>query len=190
MSDDIVERLQARITKITGYMANNDRVLELMQPELDRFKARDGHNIYATRLAVDHQSSNRSLAKELADWTEAAATIARLKAELDEAREALRKANSASWFYYGDNCESDRCRTDIGECISEDFEWDNKPEGDHVLLISGARPVPDMWVALHYYTEDEKDERDSDDEHTFTVHASKEEAELAIRAMKEHPSHD
>jgi len=114
--------------------------------------------------------------------TAAQATIARLEAELAGAREALRAANEPCWFYYGDDCSSERCRGSIYECIDEDFEYENdEPKGDHVLLISGARPVPDIWVALHYYTEAEKDARDSDDEYTFTEHNSKEDAEAALR---------
>ncbi len=115
----------------------------------------------------------------------AQARIAALEAELAGARQALRVSNQPHWFYYGDDCSSERCRDSIYECIDEDFEYENgEPGGDHVLLISGARPVPDIWVALHYYTEAEKDARDSDDEYTFTEHSSKEDAEAYIRALK------
>jgi hypothetical protein len=72
-------------------MASNDRVLELMKPEMDRFEAREGHDIYATRLAVDHLSSNRSYAKELADWTDAADTIERQDTDLARMRDALER---------------------------------------------------------------------------------------------------
>jgi hypothetical protein len=109
--------------------------------------------------------------------------LAEARAEVERLRDELRKAKQAQWFYLGDNCESDSCRYCIDECISEDFEWDNKPEGDHVLLISGARPVPDMWISLHYYTEAEKEARDSNDKYTYTVHHTKEEAEVARQAL-------
>lgn len=104
----------------------------------------------------------------------------RAVAEILDLRTKLAKANSAEWFYYGDDCSSDQCRFDINDCISEDFEWDNTPEGDHVLKISGARATPDMWVALHYFTEAEKDDRGDDEPYAFTVHASEEEARAAI----------
>jgi hypothetical protein len=111
---------------------------------------------------------------EAADRIEAqAAEIARLEAKIAQLKEA-------DWFYLGDNCSSDQCRFGIDECIAEDFEWDNKQEGDHVLQISGARPVPDMWVALHYFTDDEKDERGDDEGYTYTVHATEEEARAAL----------
>lgn len=101
-------------------------------------------------------------------------------ARIAELEEQLRAAKEAHWFYYGDDCSSDACRMSIGECIDEDFEWDNKPEGDHVLLISGARPVPDMWIALHYFTEEEKEARQDDEPYTYTVHATQAEAEASI----------
>lgn len=103
-------------------------------------------------------------------------------AEIERLREALRKAKEPHWFYLGDDCSSDECRFGIDECISEDFEWDNKPEGDHVLQISGARPVPDMWVALHYFSDAEKDERNDDEAYTYTVHATEDEAKAALEA--------
>ena len=98
-------------------------------------------------------------------------------AEIERLRERLREAH---WFYLGDDCSSDQCRFGIDDCISEDFEWDNPPMGDHVLQISGARQVPDMWVALHYFSEEEKDERDDDEPYSYTVHATEEEARAAL----------
>ena len=86
---DLIERLKARAEKIRGYIANNTRVMELLQPEMDKFDAREGHNTYTVRIAVDHLSSNRSYTKELADWEDAAATLAEANAKLEKAREAL-----------------------------------------------------------------------------------------------------
>jgi hypothetical protein len=110
----------------------------------------------------------------------AADRIEALSAENERLREALGKANEAHWFYYGNDCSSEQCRFSIHECIDEDFEWDNRPVGDHVLQIAGARPVPDMWVALHYFTEAEMDERQDDEPYTYTVHATEEEARAAL----------
>jgi len=111
---------------------------------------------------------------------EAADRIEALEAEVERLRGALRKADEAHWFYYGDDCSSDQCRFSIHECIDEDFEWDNRPVGDHVLQIAGARPVPDMWVALHYFTNAEKDDRQDDEPYTYTVHATEEEARATL----------
>lgn len=114
-----------------------------------------------------------------------AADRAGLVARIAELEGTLRKANEPQWFYLGDDCSSDQCRFCIDECISEDFEWDNHRNGDHVLHISGARPVPDMWVALHYFTDAEKDERQDDEPYAYTVHATEDEARTALGA-----SHD
>ena len=114
-----------------------------------------------------------------------AADRAGLVARIEELEGTLRKANEPQWFYLGDDCSSDQCRFCIDECISEDFEWDNHRNGDHVLHISGARPVPDMWVALHYFTDAEKDERQDDEPYAYTVHATEDEARTALGA-----SHD
>ena len=105
-----------------------------------------------------------------------------LKAENERLKGELERAKEPHWFYLGDDCSSDQCRFGIDECISEDFEWDNPPEGDHVLQITGARPVPDMWVALHYFSEEEKDEREDDEAYTYTVHATEDEAKVALEA--------
>ena len=120
-------------------------------------------------MSVVHISEAPAVASTAAQ----AERIAELEAEVARLREA-------HWFYYGDDCSGENCRFNINECISEDFEWDNRPEGDHVVLISGARPVPDMWLALHYYTEQEKDERGDDEPYTYTIHATAEEARQAL----------
>lgn len=115
------------------------------------------------------------------DGPEAADLIEALTAENEQLRDKLAKANEAHWFYFGDDCSSNQCRFSIDECIDEDFEWGNRAQGDHVFLVSGARPVPDVWVALHYYTNAEKDARGDDEQYTFTVHDSEEEARQALK---------
>ncbi len=100
--------------------------------------------------------------------------------EIDRLRAELRKANGANWYYLGDECSSDHCRSSIDECIDEDFLHYNRAEGNHVVLISGARPVPDMWLALKFFTEEEKDERGDDEPYTFTIHESEEAARTAL----------
>lgn len=77
------ERLRARIKKINGWIANCDRIAELMAPEMERFEKREGHNIYATRLAVDHESEKRSHVKHVKELTEAADEIASLRARVE-----------------------------------------------------------------------------------------------------------
>ena len=118
------------------------------------------------------------------EWTTPETENAALKARVAELEGELANATSAQWFYLGDDYSSEKCRFDINECISEDFEWDNSPNGNHVLQIAGARPVPDVWVALHYYTEDEKEARESDDDYTYTVHATEEAARAALESQR------
>lgn len=123
-------------------------------------------------------------AQAITAWNTRAADaeIARLRAEVERLSEELRKAQLPDWFYYGDDHSSDQCRDSIDGCITEDFEWDNGAEGNHVLQISGARPVPDMWIALHYFTEAEKDDRGDDEPYAYTVHTSQEDAQRALDA--------
>lgn len=114
--------------------------------------------------------------------TEALTERASMAAEIERLRADVARLREPHWFYLGDDCSSDQCRFGIDECISEDFEWDNQPKGNHVLQISGARPVPDMWVALHYFTEEEMDQRGDDEPYTYTVHTTEEEARAALEA--------
>ena len=143
------------------------------------------------RAGCEHWRVGQARSYSAQGWVAARATmlaaslIAELSAEremADRLAEENRILRQAHWFYLGDDCSSENCRFDIHECISEDFEWDNKPEGNHVLQISGARQVPDMWVALHYFTESEKDEREDDEEYAFTVHETEEAAKSALAA--------
>ena len=50
----------------SSWAANNQRMLDLLQPEWERFEAREGHNVYVARIYADHTSSLRKDRKELA----------------------------------------------------------------------------------------------------------------------------
>ena len=83
----LVERLRKRAAEERKIAENNVRVAELLAPELVRFEAREGHNIYATRMAIDHRDSAKRDAA-FADDLEAAATaltraIGNAQAEVD-----------------------------------------------------------------------------------------------------------
>lgn len=54
---ELVERLRKRAAEERQIAENNARVAELLSPELALFNAREGHNIYATRMAIDHRDS-------------------------------------------------------------------------------------------------------------------------------------
>ena len=135
------------------------------------------------RLHAEGMDARQANARLIAAAPTLATALRQLQAERDTLKARVEALEEAQWYYLGDDCSSDQCRLNIDECISEDFEWANKPEGDHVLQISGARAVPDMWIALHYFTEDEKDEWGDDESYTYTVHATEEEARQALKGI-------
>lgn len=76
----IVERLRERALKIRGYIASSQRVVDLLAPEMEKFKTRDEPwDTYTVRLSVDHQSSIRTQTKEAEEYEEAADLIERLR---------------------------------------------------------------------------------------------------------------
>ena len=46
-------------------LASCERMLELLQPEWDRFEARSGHDVYVARDYADHLSAARQHRKEI-----------------------------------------------------------------------------------------------------------------------------
>lgn len=80
--EDALRELLARLTKYAeqheSWVANSEAVVAAFADELRRFDAHDGsHNVYALRLAVDHQSSAKSDRQHANDLREA---IVRLSA--------------------------------------------------------------------------------------------------------------
>ena len=118
------------------------------------------------------------------DWLALNEIVAALTAQADEI-ERLRKLARPQWFYYGDDCSSDQCRDSVHECIDEDFLWGNNAEGSHVLEISTATNLPTIWALVRFFTEDEKNARDSDDDYEVTEFASEDEARAALKAAQE-----
>ena len=52
-------------------LASCERMLELLQPEWDKFEARTGHDVYVARDYADHTSAARTHRKEIAALTDA-----------------------------------------------------------------------------------------------------------------------
>lgn len=123
-----------------------------------------------TRPIEDELAASRDRASD------ACASVQRERDELREEVERLRKLALPQWFYYGNECSSDRCRDSIHECVDEDFLWDNQPEGSHVLEISTATNLPTIWAAVHFFTGEEKAARQDDEEYEIAEFASKDEA--------------
>ena len=114
-----------------------------------------------------------------------AADRAGLVAEVKRLREELRLIKRGEWFYLADDMSSDRCRFSPYEVIDEDWLYDNRAEGSHVIQIEVATPLPDIWCAVRFFTDAEKEARQSDDEYELTEHDSEEAARAALGA-----SHD
>jgi short subunit dehydrogenase-like uncharacterized protein len=72
---DLIARLRERAERLRKQNESCQRVVDLLQPEMDKFDARTGHDIYTVRMSVDHASNLRTQAKELADLLEAAILI-------------------------------------------------------------------------------------------------------------------
>lgn len=58
-----------------GQLKSCERMLELLKPEWDKFKARTGHDVYVTRDYADHFSAARTHRKEIEALALAAAAL-------------------------------------------------------------------------------------------------------------------
>lgn len=91
MSKDIealIERLEKRATEDESCVENANAVIAALADEMARFEARTGHNVYAVRLAVDHQSSARKDAQYAADLRTAIAPLRSLNQEESRSEES------------------------------------------------------------------------------------------------------
>lgn len=163
MTDD-VKALVERLSRLLPVVVNNT-------PDYAELSFGDAHPTQAMTMAPD-------------DWMALNDIAAALTAQADEI-ERLRKLTRPQWFYYGDDCSSDQCRGSVHECIDEDFLWGNKAEGSHVLEISTATNLPTIWALVHFFTDEEKDARNSDDDYEVTEFASEDEARAALKAAQE-----
>ena len=118
---------------------------------------------------------------------QAATALTEAEAKLVKAREEnerLTKALRPEWFYLAGDMSSDRCRFSPSEVIDEDWLWDNRAEGSSVVQIECATPCPDIWVAVRFFTNEEKDERDLDDDYELTEHATEEAARACLAELE------
>ncbi len=89
--------------------------------------------------------------------------------------------DAGSWFYPEGDTSSEECRDSPEEVIDYAVEGMEKGE-KRVVIIERAIHLPEVFAAVHVFTEDEKDERGSDDDHAHTLHATLEEARAALEA--------
>lgn len=113
-------------------------------------------------------------------------TKAKADAEmLVEENTRLRKYVDPEWFYLAGDMSSDRCWFSVHEVIDEDWLWDNRAEGFAVVQIETATRCPDIWALVHFFTDEEKDARQSDDEYEIIEFATEAEAKAALASYRE-----
>lgn len=101
-------------------------------------------------------------------------------AELRAENEALRKMTDPTWFYFGNDQSSDQCRFSVHEVIDEDFCWDNRKTGEHVIEIATAGPLPTIWAHVKFLTDEEKDAAETDEDYILTEFSTEEEARTLL----------
>lgn len=79
---ELMERLQKRANEDRQCEANNLAVAEALDDQLVLFEGRTGaHNVYAVRMAVDHQQSAKRDGRYAADLEQAVALLQALQEE-------------------------------------------------------------------------------------------------------------
>ena len=75
----LIDDLRKRAKELRKCIANSQRIVDLLKPEMDRFDASDAPwSTYVVRMSVDHSSSIRSTTKEASELECAADTLAKL----------------------------------------------------------------------------------------------------------------
>lgn len=112
---------------------------------------------------------------------EAADRIEALEAE----NERLRAKLQPQWFYAGEDQSSDQCRFSVDEVLEDELcGWGPPKTGKHVVHVSTALPGPDIWVAVHVFTDEEKDARDDDETWAFEEFSTEAEARAALKEIE------
>lgn len=154
-----------------------------LEPALLALSAYQQCDMDGVMCAVSRQAVEEIIAAAPAILTalrseRAEAEAAGARAEVERLK-AL-KTPRPQWFYLAGDMSSDKCRFGVHEVIDEDWLWDNRAEGSAVVQIETATPCPDIWCAVRFFTDVEKDERASDDDYEFSEHATEEEARQAL----------
>ena len=64
-AEEIAAGIAKMIKDREGWLKSCERMIELLQPEWDKFEARDGHDLYVSRDYADHTSQARTHRKDL-----------------------------------------------------------------------------------------------------------------------------
>ena len=102
------------------------------------------------------------------------AEIAALQARVAELEGDLAKARNPQWFYAEGSEE--HCLSDPSDAI----DFYDLAVGKHVVPVGCARPLPDIWCAVHVRTKEEREASEHHEPFVFTEHASEDEARAAI----------
>lgn len=66
MTEEHLATVQKMIERRKRELASCERMIELLQPEWEKFEAQTGHDIYVARDYADHTSAARTHRKEIA----------------------------------------------------------------------------------------------------------------------------
>lgn len=113
---------------------------------------------------------------ELAFARHREASTEALRAENARLRELLQP----KWFYLAGDMSSDKCRFSPYEVIDEDWLYQNRGVGSAVVKIEAATTCPDIWCAVRFFTDEEREVQGSDEPYIFTEHATEEAARAAL----------
>lgn len=75
----LIARLEKRAAEDEQCAVNNEVVASLFEPQMQKFEAREGHNLYAVRMAVDHRHGGKRDRQYAADLREAVALLRALQ---------------------------------------------------------------------------------------------------------------
>lgn len=173
-----VKRLQVEISSLRGRQTiplidqhgNKVGVEYLSFDELHRHEVYvdEGGATWSRPTAWAYMQVVKANAAKRASLDEARAEIARL-------REALDKARQPTWFY--DANEPETCLYSPEEVV--DF-MDPKP-GKHVFEVECATSLPSIWCAVEVLTDEQMDERETDDRFIIREFSTEAEARAALK---------
>lgn len=120
----LVGKLRERAAEVRGYIASCQIVVDLLAPEMQKFNAREAPwDVYTVRMAVDHESSIRTQAKEAEEYEASADLIETQAHEIERLREELMQIEVDAMEYYNDwmehgceQVEATRFAFDLGQC--------------------------------------------------------------------------
>ncbi len=129
---------------------------------------------------------------EIADEVEVLEDRIGNAASCDPDRVPERKENvfdlcDGDWWYPENTTDEGHCHQSPDEVI--EYMLDENIEWDCVIAIDRALVLPTVYAAVHRYDEAAQKERGDDEPWTFTLHATREEAELTVRAVLSNGEH-